>query len=275
MRKKNKNIWQHSEEFSLGRHVIEIIASRWAVERVNLSVSALKFYTENESMLPLLPEEKKKGILQYVSNILNALSRKRLVHLVKRKYVLNVPRILYLYHVNLAENSTAQDKERHALLMAAGGILQSLGEATFPRDKALSLAKELVEKYYEKHYDFLEALKDFIENAVKLYTRLSEPETSKYFEDEVMRLIDGYMYELILEPKKFATKFAEELLALIVKTIEDEELVSKTLESWRHLDFETELLTRDKDFRVASYARGFLYKVIRIELASELTSRII
>lgn len=81
--------------------------------------------------------------------------------------------------------------------------------------------------------------------------------------------------ELIVKLEEFVAEFAEELWALLVKFAEDEELINKTLESWRCLNFEAEALTRDKDFRATSHAGKFIRKVIRIVLASELEALII
>lgn len=166
-------------------------------------------------------------------------------------------------------------------MIASGGIIHHLGEATFTHEEALSLVEVIVKKHYEAEDSlfpsFLQAIESFVENATKLYLRLNEPSISKVLQKEFMKLIEEHLFLLLTtrETREPALKFVEKLWDILVEAVEDEEIVNKTLDSWRELIHETELLVCNKDFRIRSYSRKFIHKVIRIELTQELSTRII
>lgn len=81
----------------------------------------------------------------------------------------------YIMSTSQKIQELCQDRETCRLATATGGIIQSLGEVTFPRERAISLVKDLVKKYYGEYQQFLNVLDNFLSNAVKLYRVLNEP----------------------------------------------------------------------------------------------------
>lgn len=91
------------KSYSLSRLIIEQLAIHCVTRRDFLSKLAVDYYSINEDRE--LSGERRRSALQQVSNILNHLKKKDLIHIIPRKFIVNVPRLLYLYHINLPKDA--------------------------------------------------------------------------------------------------------------------------------------------------------------------------
>lgn len=238
---------------SLTRMVVEQLALHYVTERDYLSKIAVEFYCETG--------RKREGALQQVSNILNHLKRKHLIHIVPRRLVINVPRSLYLYYINLSKEARRDsgealrvEKYRSAIGRVAMAYQGNLG-VDFPLSEASKLAEEVVVLYYNEFHGYLVALDAFTDKASILLTAINQPETNEYFNRQVLDVVSRYLLDII------AGKGLDEFIAEIIELVGElasYRLIQEVGEHWRMLSSKITALTRDPDFRTTSYARQFL-----------------
>ena len=245
--------------YSLSRMIIEELAMHWVTRRNSLSRIAIEFYRGGEDKE--IAEKKRLNALQQVRNILNHLQRKALIYIVPRRLVVNVPRLLYLYHVNLPEEAKkdvkeAIDTEKHknALHMAALAFQENLG-ISFPLSEAYEITRNIVRMYYEKFHGYLVVLDEFTDKARNMITKINRPDTNAYFNNRVLELVSRYLLDIVAMIRY--EEFIDELLGLVREVVSYKEVL-EVREMWLLLTDKIRALSDDMDFRTASYARQFL-----------------
>ncbi len=139
--------------------IIEQLALRWVTRRDFLSRLAIDLYRDDEN--EEVPEDRRRNALQQVSNILNHLKKKHLIFIVPRRFIVNVPRALYLYYINLpkearADRHTGLEVERHEkdVYAVMGAFRENLG-MDYPLLEAREIAQKIISSYYEEFYGYL------------------------------------------------------------------------------------------------------------------------
>ena len=245
--------------YSLSRMIIEELAKHWVIWRDSLSKTAIEFYRKGEDKE--ISEKERLSVLQQVRNILYNLKRKALIYIVPRRLVVNVPRLLYLYHVNLPEEAKkdvkeAIDTEKHknALHMAALAFQENLG-ISFPLSEAYEITRNIVRMYYEKFHGYLVVLDEFTDKARNMITKINRPDTNAYFNNRVLELVSRYLLDIVAMIRY--EEFIDELLGLVREVVSYKEVL-EVREMWLLLTDKIRALSDDMDFRTASYARQFL-----------------
>ena len=259
------------KSYSLSRLIIEQLALRWVTRRDFLSRIAVDFYRGGED--EEVPEERRRSALQQVSNILNQLKRKHLVFIVPRRFVVNVPRILYLYYINLPREARASwreglEVERHtkALYAVMGAFRENLG-INFPLSEARTIAEKVISMYYDEFHGYLVTLASFIDKASKMLIKINEPDTNEYFNKRLTELVSQYLLDIV------AMRGYEELVAEILELVREVtgyKVVEEVGEKWRLLSSKIHALSYDPDFRIASYARQFLEASINTDVFTSI-----
>ncbi len=260
------------KSYSLSRMIIEQLALRWITKRDFLSRTAVDFYRGSED--EEVPEERRRSALQQVSNILNQLKRKHLVFIVPRRLVVNVPRILYLYYINLPRKARAdwhigRKVERHekALYAVIGAFRENLG-INFPLSEARAIAGKVISMYYDEFHGYLVTLDPFIDKASKMLTRINEPDTNEYFNKRVTEIVSQHLLDIV------AMRGYDELVAEILELVREVtgyKLVEEVGERWRLLSSKIHVLSEDPDFRIASRARQFLEVSVNADVFTSFT----
>ncbi len=239
--------------YSLARMVVEQLAFHYVTKRDYLSKMAVEFYYEIG--------REKENALQQVSNILNHLKRKHLIHMVPRKLIINVPRSLYLYHVNLPKEARYDsdevlhvEKYRSAIWKVAEAYQGNLG-VEFPLSEALRLAEEVVVSYYDRFHGYLVALDAFTDRASILLAAINQPETNEYFSEQVLKTVSQHLLDIVAGIR--LDEFVAEIVEL-VREVVGYKLLQEVGERWKILVTKIMALSRDPDFRTASYSRQFL-----------------
>lgn len=259
------------KEYSLSRIIIEELARHWVVQRNTLSRMAVEFYRESEDKELL--EKKRLNALQHVSNILNHLKRKDLIYIVPRRLIVNVPRLLYLYHINLPkeakkETKIAIDTEKHknALHIAASAFQENLG-ITFPLLEAYEITRNIIGMYYEKFHGYLVVLDEFTDKAAKMIAKINEPNANEYFNNRVLELVSRYLLDIVAMMRY--EEFIDELLRFVREVVGYKEVL-EVGEKWRLLTSKIRALSSDPDFRTASYARQFLEASVDVDIVTSV-----
>jgi len=238
--------------------IIEELALHYVTRRDRLKKTALDFYRGGEE--GELPERRRKNALQQVSNILNSLKRKHLIHIIPRRFVINIPRTLYLYHISLpkdvrrSSNEPYVEKYSYALQKVALAYQGNLG-VDFPLSDALKIAKEVVKSYYIEFYGYLVVLDQFTDKASKMLYTINRPDVNEHFNRRAIEVISQYLLDII------AGRGYDDFIAEIVKLVREivgYKLVEEVAERWIILSSKIRALTHDPDSRIASYARQFL-----------------
>ena len=247
------------KSYSLSRLIIEQLALHWITRRDSLSKLAVDFYRNNKD--GEVSEKQKRSALQQVSNILNHLKRKNLVFVVPRRFVVNVPRILYLYYINLSKEARADRRkglevERHkkAFYVVMGAFRENLG-IDFPLSEAREISQKIISSYYEEFYGYLVALDLFIDRVSKMLVKINEPDTNEYFNKRVTEIVSQHLLDIVA--MRGYEEFIDKILGL-VREVAGYKLVEEVGEKWRLLSSKIQALSYDPDFRTASYARQFL-----------------
>lgn len=247
------------KSYSLSRMIIEQLALRWVTRRDFLSRLAVDFYRGGED--EEISEEQRRNALQQVSNILNHLKRKHLVFIVPRRFVVNVPRVLYLYYINLPKGARADRRKRldvkrneKALYAVMGALRENLG-MDFPLSEAREISQRIISLYYEEFYGYLVTLDLFIDRVSKMLVKINEPDTNEYFNRRVTELVSRYLLDIVA--MRGYEEFIDEMLGL-VREVVGYKLVEEVGEKWRLLTSKIQALSYDPDFRTASCARQFL-----------------
>jgi len=247
------------KSYSLSRLVIEQLALRWVTRRGFLSRIAVDFYRGSEE--EKLSEERKGNALQQVSNILNHLKKKCLIHIVPRRFVVNVPRTLHLYYINLPKRAKGDryeglriEKYNQALRVVARAFQENLG-IDFPLSEAQELSKKVITSYYGEFYGYLVALDSFIDKASEMLHRINQPDINEYFNRRVTEIVSRHLLDIIAG--RSYEEFIIEILEL-VRRVTSYKLAEEVAERWRILSSKIHALSHDPDFRTASYARQFL-----------------
>jgi hypothetical protein len=216
-----------------------------------------------------VPENRRRSALQQVSNILNHLKRKHLVFVVPRRFVVNVPRVLYLYYINLPKEARADRRkglgvERHekALYAIMGAFRENLG-MDFPLSEAREISQKIISLYYEEFYGYLVTLDLFIDSVSKMLVKINEPDTNEYFNKRVAELVSQYLLDIVA--MRGYEEFINKILGL-VREVVGYKLVEEVGEKWRLLSSKIQALSYDPDFRTASYARQFLEASVNVDV---------
>ena len=247
------------KSYSLSHLIIEQLVVRWVTRRDFLSKIAVDFYRGDED--EEVSEERKRSTLQQVSNILNQLKRKHLVYIVPRKLVINVPRVLYLYYINLPEKARENRHEglnteqyEKALYAVTGAFRENLG-IDYSLSEARELSEKIISSYYEEFYGYLVTLDMFIDKASRLLVKINEPDINEYFNKRVTELVSKHLLDIIA--MRNYEGFIDEILGLF-REVAGYKLVEEVGEKWRLLSAKIHAISYDPDFRVVSYARQFL-----------------
>ncbi len=273
MSKRRKALWRgFRKSYSLSRLIIKQLALRWVTRRDFLSRIAVDFYRGSEG--EEIPEERRRSALQQVSNILNQLKRKHLVFVVPRRFVANVPRVLYLYYINLPKGAKTNrrkelDVERHekALYAIMGAFRENLG-IDFPLSEAREISRKIISLYYEEFHGYLVTLDSFIDKASKMLTMINEPETNEYFNKRITEIVSQHLLDIVA--MRGYDEFVAEILEL-VREVTGHKLVEEVGERWRLLSSKIPALSEDPDFRVASRARQFLEVSVNADVFTSFT----
>jgi len=260
------------KSYSLSRLIIEQLALRWVTRRDFLSRIAVDFYRDNEN--EEVPEERRRSALQQVSNILNQLKRKHLIFIAPRRFVVNVPRVLYLYYINLPKEARTDRRkglkvEQHekALYAVMGAFKENLG-IDFPSSEAREISQKIISSYYEEFYGYLVTLDLFIDRVSKMLVKINEPDTNEYFNRRVTELVSRYLLDIVA--MRGYEEFIDEMLGL-VREVVGYKLVEEVGEKWRLLASKIQALSYDPDFRTASYARQFLEASVNADVFTSVS----
>ncbi len=255
------------KSYSLSRMIIEQLALRLATRRDFLSRIAVDFYRAAED--EEVSEKRRRSALQQVSNILNQLKRKHLVFVVPRRFVVNVPRVLYLYYINLPKGARADRRkglevELHekALYAVMEAFRENLG-IDFPLSEATEISQKIISLYYEEFYGYLVTLDLFIDRVSKMLVKINEPDTNEYFNGRVTELVSRYLLDIVA--MRGYEEFIDKILGL-VREVVGYKLVEEVGEKWRLLSGKIQALSYDPDFRAASYARQFLEATVNVDV---------
>jgi len=240
---------------------VNVIASRFAIRR-----SKLTYY--------LGLEHSDRKVLAVARTTLYMLKKKKLVHLVPRVLIINVPLLLLYYNAN----------ERSAEKTAVALTSQQIA---LPLWRAIELVNEVVSKYSTTFNAFIHQLLSFC----RLYNKLV-PVTIRGLAEEVPKKIvihrsNGSIAEYDINRNEEAVKrfynllehtFYHYLLYIIVDDEEkqkeflneirrvfrlfNEHLVEELISRWRYLHNIVEQLAYDSDHRIRYTAKSFLEQVI-------------
>lgn len=257
--------------YSLSKNIISLLATNRVTQRSFLSNVALDFH--RESLDEEIPTRERRKTLQHLSNILNCLKRKNLIYIIPRKYVINVPRILYLYHVNLPANIKRgvheirkPDRYKNAMYITATAIRTRLG-VNYPLQDAYNIVRYIVTRHYSKFHGYLVNLDELTSKISRLTTKIIESDTNEYLTNQIVEIIMHHLLDLVAR-----TRY-EDLINKLLRLLS--ELAGyKNLEEigeiWRYLSSKINSLSSDQDFRTASYARQFLEESVNADIATSV-----
>jgi len=257
---------------SISSQVLDLIAPRYAVRRSRLDDYILEGVGS---------EDERRRILLSIRTILYMLKRKKLVHIVPRVLVVNVPLLLFYYNVN------GRSIEKTATALTSGQIGLRYSRAVGLVDEVVSryssVFDDLVSQllYFRKLHDKLMnvAVKSIVKEVPKKIIIRREKEARIIELDDIDRNIEAverlaqllentfyhYLLYIIVDDEEKEKEFLNEIRRIFRSF--SEHLSRELMDKWRYLRYTINRLAEDKDPRIRSTARSFLERVVYACLA--------
>ncbi len=271
MTRKNIGLKGFRKTDSISQYVIKELARRYAIRRNMLSRLALHYFGENPS------EKEKNTAYGAVRNILYILSRKDLVFQEEKRLVVNVPRLLFLYYINLPKEERKPEKMwsnnravNYSALYFASKPLSSI-EVGLSEEESINIANTIVRRYYVNdtiYHGYLHTLYTFLKHMSKFLKEINKEENQLYLTKKVEEIIYGHLLDIVSDRK---TREIIEEIRYTIQEIVGSKLFKNLMDSWSFLTTKIHGLTDDPDPRTRSRARSFMEVVVEAEIASILT----